>query len=134
MAAVREKIKTNQTLAELIAGIIGFGILSQVIGAFFTEHQVIYAVSLWIGIIAAVGMALHMNYTIGKALDQAEKEAVKITRNGYLFRYGMVILLLGCVAASGVLNPLVTFLGIMGLKIGAYAQPLTHKIFGIFLG
>ncbi len=129
MAAVKkEKIKANQTLAELIIGIVCFGMVCQIVGIFFANNQIAYAVSLWIGIIAAAGMAFHMNHTINKALASDEGTAEKVTRSSYFLRYGCVMILLGIVTISGVANPLVTFLGIMGLKIGAYMQPLTHKL------
>lgn len=129
MAAVmKEKIKANQTLAELVIGILCFGAVCQIVGIFFTHDQLAYAVSLWIGIIAAAGMAVHMNHTIRKALAYDEGTAEKVTRTSYFLRYGCVMVLLGVVAVTGVMNLIVTFLGIMGLKIGAYLQPFTHKL------
>ncbi len=129
MAAVmKEKIKENQTLVELVIGIFCFGAVCQIVGIFFTHDQLAYAVSLWIGIIAAAGMAIHMNYTINKVLAYDEGTAEKVTRTSYFLRYGCVMILLGVVAVTGVMNPIVTFLGIMGLKIGAYLQPFTHKL------
>lgn len=127
-AAMKEKIKENQTLAELILGIVCFGIVCQIVGIFLANNQLAYAISLWIGIFAAAGRAFHMNHTIKKALAYDEGTAEKVTRSSYFLRYGCVMILLGIVAVSGVANLLVTFLGIMGLKIGAYMQPLTHKL------
>lgn len=129
MAAVmKEKIKANQTLAELVIGILCFGAVCQIVGIFFTHNQMAYAVSLWIGIIAAALMAVHMNHTINKVLSYDAGTAEKVTRSSYFLRYGCAMVLLGAVAATGVMNPIVTFLGIMGLKIGAYMQPITHRL------
>lgn len=121
-------MKINPTLIELMAGIIFFGIVCQIAGIFLADDQVIYAVSLWIGIAAALGIAYHMNYTIDRALDYDEETAAKITRSAYLLRFGLVFILLGCLAVFKIGNFLIAFLGIMGLKIGAYIQPFTHKI------
>ena len=121
-------MKVNQTLIELMAGIIFFGIVCQIAGIFLAGDQVIYAVSLWVGIVAALGIAYHMNYTIDRALSYDEETAAKITRSAYLLRFGLVFILLVCIAVSGIGNFLITFLGVMGLKIGAYIQPFTHKI------
>lgn len=129
MAAVmKEKIKANQTLVELVIGIFCFGAVCQIVGIFFTHDQLAYAVSLWIGIIAAVGMAIHMNYTINKVLAYDEGTAEKVARSSYFLRYGCAMVLLGVAAVTGVTNLIVTFLGIMGLKIGAYLQPFMHKL------
>lgn len=125
---MKEKIKANQTLAELVIGILCFGVVCQIVGIFFAHDQLAFAVSLWVGIIAAVGMAFHMNYTINKALAYDEGTAEKVTRSSYFLRYGCAMVLLGVVAVTGVTNLVVTFLGIMGLKIGAYMQPFMHKL------
>lgn len=129
MAAVmKEKIKANQTLAELVIGILCFGVICQIVGIFLAHDQLAYAVSLWIGIIAAVGMVFHMNHTINKALSCDEGTAEKMTRSSYFLRYGCAMVLLGVAAATGLTNLIVMFLGIMGLKIGAYLQPFMHKL------
>ncbi len=129
MAAVmKEKIKANQTLAELLIGILCFGVVCQIVGIFFVHDQLAFAVSLWVGIIAAMGMAIHMNYTINKVLTYDEGTAVKVTRSSYFLRYGCAMVLLGVAAVTGVTNLIATFLGIMGLKIGAYLQPFMHKL------
>lgn len=122
------KHKINPVLKELIIGIILFGIVCQIIGAFFTKDQLRYALSLWLGCIGAVAWAIHMYYTLDRALDMDEGNASKAARNGYMIRYGVITLLLGICALSGYINPVVTFLGLMGLKAGAYMQPAVHKI------
>lgn len=125
---MKEKIKENQTLVELVIGIFCFGVICQIVGIFFTHDQLAYAVSLWIGIIAAALMAVHMNHTINKVLSYDEGTAEKVARSSYFLRYGCAMVLLGVVAVTGVANLIVSFLGIMGLKIGAYLQPITHKL------
>lgn len=125
---MKEKIKANQTLAELLIGILCFGVVCQIVGIFFVHDQLAFAVSLWVGIIAAMGMAIHMNYTINKVLTYDEGTAVKVTRSSYFLRYGCAMVLLGVAAVTGVTNLIVMFLGIMGLKIGAYLQPFIHKL------
>lgn len=127
-AVIKKKIKENQTLAELIVGIVCFGTVCQIAGIFFTRNQPAYAASLWIGIIAAALIAVHMNHTINKVLSYDAGTAEKVTRSSYFLRYGCAMVLMGAVAATGVMNPIVTFLGIMGLKVGAYMQPLMHKL------
>lgn len=127
VAVMKEKIKENQTLAELIIGIVCFGAICQIVGIFFMQDRLAYTLSLWTGIIAAAGRAVHMNHTIRKVLDYDEGTAEKVTRSSYFLRYGCVMVLLGVVAVTGVRNLIVTFIGIMGLKIGAYLQPFTHR-------
>lgn len=125
---MKEKIKSNQTLAELMIGIVCFGAVCQAVGVFLAHDRLAFAASLWVGIIAAAGMAVHMNHTINKALAYDEGTAEKVARSSYFLRYGCAMILLGAVAVTGVTNLIVTFLGIMGLKIGAYLQPFIHKL------
>lgn len=125
---MKDKIRENRTLTELIMGIVCFGVVCQIAGIFFMKDQLAYAVSLWVGILTASGMAVHMNYTIHKALAQDEGTAEKVARSSYFLRYACAMVLLAAVALTGVTNLVVTFVGIMGLKIGAYIQPLMHKL------
>lgn len=125
---MKEKIKANQTLTELIIGIVFFGAVCQIAGIFLAKDQLAYAVSLWVGIFAASAMAVHMNHTIQKALSCDEGTAEKVTRSSYFLRYGCAMVLLAAAALTGVTNLIVTFVGIMGLKIGAYIQPFVHKL------
>jgi len=52
----------------------------------------------------------------------------------YYLQYGeyalnilLISLVLGIVLLTDKLNPLITFMGVMTLKLGAYLQPFTHK-------
>ena len=48
---------------------------------------------------------------------------------GYILRYLLIAVVLLAVYFLDVGYVLATFLGVMGLKIGAYLQPLTHKFY-----
>ena len=45
-----------------------------------------------------------------------------------MIRYAVVVIVFLIVLMTKVLNPLITFLGIMSLKVAAYLQPFTHKL------
>lgn len=117
----------NRTLLEMHVGIIFFGLICQIIGAFIVKNQVTYALSLWFGIVTAIVSAYHMNRTLERALDSGAN-AGGIALKGYLFRYIMlfIILLIAVIVES--MNPLVVFLGYMSLKISALMEPITHKV------
>lgn len=130
---MKEKIKTNQTLAELLIGIACFGIVCQIVGIFLVKNRLAYTLSLWVGIAAAFARAVHMNYTIRKALTNDAGTAEKVTRSSYFLRYGCVMVLLAVAAYTGLENLIAVFVGNMGLKMGAYLQPLTHKLLQIWI-
>ena len=45
-----------------------------------------------------------------------------------LIRYGCIVIVFMIVLLTDVLNPLITFMGLMSLKVAAYLQPFTHKL------
>lgn len=68
----KRNIKMNSadnTVKELAAGIIVYGILTQIICLVVTDNTLSVAVGLWIGIATALGMMIHMKRSIEDALD-----------------------------------------------------------------
>ncbi|MCM1190251.1 MAG: ATP synthase subunit I [bacterium] len=120
--------KADRILLEMHTGMILYGAVCQTVGFFLAKDQIRYAQSLWFGILFAAVNCVHMARTLDRALPRGEDAAKAITR-GYVFRYLMLIVVLGAVSLTGVLDTLIVFLGYMGMKITAYLQPLTHKFF-----
>lgn len=119
--------KKNRTLLEMHIGMLFFGICCQIAGALIAEDQGCYAGSLWFGIAFAFAASIHMYRTLERAMAAGSDASGLVTR-GYLLRYGMIAFVLIVVSLTGILNPLVVFLGYMSLKVTAYIQPLTHKL------
>ena len=138
---MREKIKEKRTLFELCTGIITFGIICQIalaIAASLTDsigkRPVYYFVGLWIGIMGAIGYGFHMYHSLSIALGCDPDTAVKVVKKGSIIRYVSLVFILGGLMVIDVVSPLTAFLGVMGLKAGAYMQPLTYKILSKFIG
>lgn len=121
--------KANRTLLEMWTGMLLVGVICQVVGAFFVENQLRYACSLWFGILLAVVSTIHMYRSLDTALDFDEKNANKMIVQGYVIRYVMLIVILGIIMVTNVLNPLVVFMGYMSLKVTALMQPFTDKFY-----
>ena len=119
--------KRNRTLLELQIGIVFIGMVCQIIGAFIVKKQAFYAKSLWFGILMSLVASVHMYRTLDRGLDYGA-DASKIIFRGYLFRYAFLIFVLAVVMVTGVMNPLVLFMGYMSLKVAAFLQPFTHKL------
>lgn len=119
--------KLDETLLDMIIGIILFGMVCQIIGLFFVQDKVAYSAGLWIGTMVAIFMASHMWWALNNAMQQDTGGAEKLVRNHSLIRYGMVVLIFVLIAITKKANPLSAFLGIMGLKVAAYIQPITYK-------
>jgi hypothetical protein len=121
--------RINAVLPELIWGILIYGIVIQLAGVWFVSDKLRYSSGLWIGIALAVGMAIHMAVVLNDAADIAAEEAA---RKRVIFqstlRYAMVVILFFLVAYFKLGDLVTLFFGVMGLKAGAYLQPLTHKV------
>lgn len=118
--------KKNRILLEMHIGILAFGVLCQIMGAFLAKDQGYYARSLWFGIAFAICASIHMYRNLDRALWYGA-DASKLVMRGYLFRYAMVLIVMVIICVTEVMNPLVVFLGYMSLKVTAYMQPITHK-------
>lgn len=123
-----EKVKQiNRALVELWVGIIFTGLVFQFTGMWFVEDKRLYTVALWIGIVLALVTVVHMYRTLDRALDlgAGAQKAVTVAN---MIRYAVIVIVFLIVLMTKVLNPLITFLGIMSLKVAAYLQPFTHKL------
>ncbi len=119
----------NETLIELISGIILYGIVCQIVILIFWIDEWTYSTGLWIGVVTAIITAINMCSGIEKALDFDEATASKKMQAQSIIRYVAILIILTLSAVTGIANPLTAFIGIMGLKVAAYLQPFTHKLF-----
>ena len=107
-----------------------FGVLCQVSVIRFVKDKAGYSIGLWLGITAAVLTILHLSLSLNKALDLGEAGAKKHMVIQNLVRYFVLIVFLGLLMITDFANPLAAFLGLMGVKAGAYLQPFIHMVFG----
>lgn len=117
----------NPTLKEMILGIIFWGVVLGVLAGWFLSSETPFFLSLAAGVFMAAGMAVHMYVVIEQALDMPAQDAAKSMRRGSALRMAAVILLVLAVWRLHGSVPGV-FFGIFTLKLGAYTQPLIHKI------
>ncbi|MBQ7954475.1 MAG: hypothetical protein IJ282_01875 [Lachnospiraceae bacterium] len=123
-----EKIRGwNRTLLELEMGIVLFGLAVQITGVWFAKDKVDYSAGIWLGILIAMWAAAHMAYVLNRAFSGPEEDVTKRMARGSVIRYVAIVLAYGAVVLSGAGNPVLAFIGIMGLKVAAYIQPFTHK-------
>ena len=121
-------MKKENTLFELLVGIVFFGIVMQIICVCVSRNYWYDAVGIWSGIAISCFSAIHMKRTIEDAIDLGESGAVKHIRLGYVKRMLVAFLVVGIVLYFKVGNPLTVLISIFSLKMAAYLQPLVHKI------
>jgi len=125
---MRENIKKiSETLKELLIGIFFYGIIVEVIGICFIKDKMYFTIGLWFGVFLALAAAVHMWWGLDKAMDMGNG-ASKYALSQNMIRYGVIVVAFGALCVLDVGNPIAAFVGIMGLKAGAYLQPFTHKI------
>ena len=118
----------NRIVLEMDIGILAWGILCQLVGAFLAKDQGMYARSLWFGIAFALVNTLQMYRSLDRALDFDEKTARRMMGQSYGIRYISFMLFLGVIMITGIMDALVVFLAYMGMKVAAFLQPFTHKL------
>ncbi len=119
----------NRALPGLLGGMVLFGVVSQIVGMFFVEEKLNYSIGLWIGVLIAAFMAFHMAWSLNSALDQDVKGAQAVATRQNIIRYLIVVLILGILMITEIGNPIAAFVGVMGLKVSAYLQPIFQKLF-----
>ena len=109
----------SDVLPDLLIGILLYGVVCEAVGLIFVKDRLFYSIGLLTGILCAMGMAVHMAWSLNMALDLGESGAVKKMQLHNLLRYGIVVVVIFALWLSGIGNPIVAFLGIMGLKVAA---------------
>lgn len=130
-----KKKKINETLLELIIGILVSGVIIQLIELLIAAlrpeiagSRLSFALGLWIGVITAVGLAAHMYRSIDRALDMGSSDAEKYMRKAYIFRTLIILIAASVVHFLKLGYVMAAFLGMLTLKFGAFLQPLMHKL------
>jgi hypothetical protein len=123
--------RVNDALPGLVWGILIYGILVQVIGMWFVSDKLGYTIGLWYGIAIAVGMAVNLATVIyDSVMMDGGKNANRRIIAKSLLRYGVVVILFFILGYFKFGNLFAALLGVLGLKISAYAQPLLNKVTG----
>ena len=122
-------MKKNQTLLELLTGIVVLGIGIQIVCLIVSKNYLYDAVGLWSGIGICFFSAIHMYRSIEEAVDLGSDGATKHVRLGYATRMLVTLLVAGAVIYLHIGNYVTLLIGVFPLKLAAYLQPFTHKLF-----
>ena len=127
----RQRCRSMRQVKEAMTGfLIGIGVYAagiEIIGILFSDDIVSYTLGLAFGVVVAVLLILHMAYTLDRALDMPENQAVKYTKRQSFLR--LVVMLVAMIFALLVqkFNFITVVLGMLGLKIGAFIAPFFLK-------
>ncbi len=121
-------MRKNDTLLQLLAGILSIGIVTQVVLLICFKRHIYHAVGLWCGIAIAVFSAIMIKRTAEDAMDYGP-DAEGYTRRQYALRMMISGLVIGAVLYLGYGNPITILIGVSALQLSAFLQPFMQKIF-----
>lgn len=127
---VIDLLKNNKTLRQILVGIVIYGILIEIILLIISKDRVYSSIGLLIGIVTAMGCVIHMAYGIEIAVMLDEKGAIAYTRKYTVIRYVVMCLVLVVTGVLKIGNPVTLIFGFLGLKAGAYLNPIINKFGG----
>lgn len=126
---IRMLRRINDALPGLVGGIILYGAVVQLAGVWFVEDRLGYSIGLWYGIAIAIGMAINLAVVIyDSVLEDVGGKANNRVIAKSVFRYLMVVILFFILGYFNFGNLIMAFVGVMGLKVSAYMQPLLMKV------
>lgn len=119
--------RLNEALPALLAGIFIYGLLIEFIGIWFVSDKLHFTSGLWIGIACAMGMGVHLAKVIDDAVRMGGSSARRLSAKSVL-RYLVVVVIFFLMMQFDLGNLIAAFIGVLGLKVSAYAQPFMHKL------
>ena len=123
--------KVKRLLKEMFLGLAVWLLLVLIILLIIATHKLAMAGGVLLGGLAAAGIIFHMYHHLDIALDLDQRGAQKHIQFATLRRFAIMA---AVIAVSMVFykyfHPLGTILGIFGVKISAYMQPVVHKFAG----
>lgn len=121
--------RLNDALPGLVLGILIYGGLVELIGVWFVEDKLRYTTGLIIGIALACGMAINIAIVLQDAIDiYGESRARSKIIAKSILRYVVVVIVFFVMMKWNIGNLFAAFIGVLGLKISAYMQPLAHRL------
>lgn len=127
--------RLNDALPGLVLGIIIYGVLIQLTGVWFVEDKLRFSTGLWIGTGLAVWMAINIAQVLRDAVEIYGEDGARnrvIIKS--VLRYFVVVIVFFVMMKFNLGNMVSAFIGVFGLKISAYLQPLAHKVILKFQG
>lgn len=119
--------RINEALPALVVGIFLYGLLAEAVTIWFVKDKINWSIGLGVGILCAVGMAIHLAIVIDDSVRLGNSAGVLAAKS--VLRYIVVAVVFFAMAISGIGDVIAAFVGVMGLKLAAYAQPKVDALF-----
>ena len=124
---IKEFRRLNEALPGLLLGILIYGGLVELIGVWFASDKLLFTTGLFIGIACALGMGIHLAVVLDETV-RTQNASPKMIKLKSVLRYLVVVAVFFVMMWLRLGNLISAFIGVLGLKASAYAQPLLHKL------
>ncbi len=118
--------RLNEALPLLILGIVLYAIIIESIGVWFVEDKIRYTSGLLIGCGCAIFLAINIAMVIEESVRIGEGHEKWLAFKSVL-RYFVVVAVFFLMMGFKLGNLIPAILGVIGLKVSAYVQPLLYK-------
>ena len=120
--------KSREILTEICLGIAVYCVLGELVIYALPVETAPAAFAFLLGTVMSACSMVHITYVTELVLDMHnQKEAQKHTTGAYLLRMAVMTAVILIVYFTGYLNMAALFIGLIGIKAGAYLQPFTHR-------
>lgn len=134
MKKIKLKVRQlNQTLVELLIGIIILTILIGLLGIIFSKNPLNFCIGVLIGGGSAAILAISMLLTVEKQLDLPMKEGMNYARRNVVLRFIFMGVIVLCGIRIPVINEIGLVLGLLSLKVSVYIRPIIQKLITKYL-
>ena len=118
--------RLNEALPGLVIGIVLYGLLCEAVSVWFVSDKLTWSVGLLAGVACAVFMAVHIAMVIDDSVRFGTGTRLLAAKS--VFRYLIIAAVFFALAITGIGDVIAAFIGVLGLKVSAYAQPYLTKI------
>lgn len=117
--------RLNDALPALVVSIVIYGLLVELIGVWFVTDKLRFTTGLWCGELCAIFMAIHIAIVLRDAVEAGGDNTRRMSAKSVL-RYVVVVIVFLVMMIFRLGDFIAAFIGVLGLKVCAYAQPFIH--------
>lgn len=122
--------ETKNLVFEVSAGIVFFAAVAMVLALLIYPKPTVFS-GLLLGMVLALGMFLSMALVLDRSIRTKDPKTVQrqsIISSVVRYMVLIAILITAIVRFPDRINPVAVVIGVLGLKVGAFLQPVIHKI------
>ena len=121
---------SNYMAVELLMGILAYYVICEIVLLIIGKKLLYNSIGLFLGIAICVLMLISISRSIERTLSyNSEDQAESYLKRSTIIRLGISLVILVIVAFTNIGNIITLLVGVMALKVSAYLQPFTDKLY-----